>query len=49
MVAEIKSAAAAGDSLGGVVEVLGYGLPVGPGQPRALGPQARRPAWPRPS
>ena len=31
MVAEIKSAAAAGDSLGGVVEVLGYGLPVGLG------------------
>jgi chorismate synthase len=31
MVAEIKSAAAVGDSLGGVVEVLGYGLPVGLG------------------
>jgi len=31
MVAEIKSAAADGDSLGGVVEVLGYGLPVGLG------------------
>ncbi len=31
MVAEIKAAAAQGDSLGGVVEVLGYGLPVGLG------------------
>jgi len=31
MIAEIKAAAADGDSLGGVVEVLGYGLPVGLG------------------
>jgi len=31
MVTEIKAAAKAGDSLGGVVEVLGYGLPVGLG------------------
>ena len=31
MVTEIKAAAAQGDSLGGVVEVLGYGLPVGLG------------------
>jgi len=31
MIAEIKAAAAEGDSLGGVVEVLGYGLPVGLG------------------
>jgi len=31
MVAAIKSAAAEGDSLGGVVEVLAYGLPVGLG------------------
>ncbi len=31
MVAEIKAAAAQGDSLGGVVEVLAYGLPVGLG------------------
>ena len=31
MVAEIKLAAKQGDSLGGVVEVLGYGLPVGLG------------------
>ena len=44
MVAEIKAAAKDGDSLGGVVEVLGYGVPVGPRQPRALGPQARRAA-----
>ncbi len=31
MVAEIKAAAADGDSLGGVVEVLAYGVPVGLG------------------
>jgi len=31
MVAEIEAAAKAGDSLGGVVEVLGYGAPVGLG------------------
>jgi chorismate synthase len=31
MIAEIKAAAKAGDSLGGVVEVLGYGVPVGLG------------------
>src|SRR3954466_12087457 len=31
MVAEVKAAAKAGDSLGGVVEVLGYGVPVGLG------------------
>jgi chorismate synthase len=31
MVAEIKAAARDGDSLGGVVEVLGYGVPVGLG------------------
>jgi chorismate synthase len=31
MVAEIKSAAKAGDSLGGVAEVVGYGVPVGLG------------------
>jgi chorismate synthase len=31
MIAEIKAAAKDGDSLGGVVEVLGYGLPVGLG------------------
>jgi chorismate synthase len=31
MIAEIKDTAAQGDSLGGMVEVLGYGLPVGLG------------------
>jgi chorismate synthase len=31
MIAEIKDAAKEGDSLGGVVEVLGYGVPVGLG------------------
>ena len=31
MIAEIKAAAKEGDSLGGVVEVLGYGVPVGIG------------------
>jgi chorismate synthase len=31
MVAEIKAAAKEGDSLGGIVEVLGYGIPVGLG------------------
>lgn len=31
MIAEVKSAAKAGDSLGGVVEVLAYGVPVGLG------------------
>jgi chorismate synthase len=31
MVAEVKAAAKAGDSLGGIVEVLGHGVPVGLG------------------
>ena len=31
MVAEVEAAAKAGDSLGGVVEVLAYGVPVGLG------------------
>ena len=31
MIAEIEAAAKAGDSLGGVVEVLGYGVPPGLG------------------
>lgn len=31
MVAEIKAAAKEGDSLGGIVEVLGYGVPIGLG------------------
>ena len=46
MIAEIKAAAKDGDSLGGVIEVLGFGVPVGPRQSRALGPQARRAAGP---
>ena len=47
MIAEIKAAAKAGDSLGGVVEVLGYGVPARARPPRALGPQARRRCSPR--
>ena len=31
MIAEIKAAAKEGDSLGGVVEVIAYGVPVGLG------------------
>jgi chorismate synthase len=31
MIAEIKAAAKVGDSLGGIVEVIGYGIPVGLG------------------
>jgi chorismate synthase len=31
MIAEVKAAAKEGDSLGGIVEVLGYGVPVGLG------------------
>ena len=44
MIAEIKAAAKDGDSLGGVVEVLAYGVPGRARQPRPLGPQARRAA-----
>ena len=44
MIREIKEAAKVGDSLGGVVEVLGYGVPPGLGFARALGPPHRRPA-----
>ena len=46
MVAAVKAAAKVGDSLGGVAEVLAYGVPGRPRQPCALGPQARR--QPRP-
>ena len=46
MIAAIEAAAKDGDSLGGVVEVLGYGVPPGPRVARPLGPQARRPARP---
>ena len=31
MIDEVKAAAKDGDSLGGVVEVLGYGIPIGLG------------------
>ena len=41
MVAEVEAAKRDGDTLGGVVEVLAYGLPPGLGSPRALGPAAR--------
>ena len=47
MIAEIKAAAKDGDSLGGVVEVLGLRRARRARQPRALGPQARRRCWPR--
>ena len=46
MIAEIKAAAKDGDSLGGVVEVLGLRRAGRARQPRALGPQARRAAGP---
>ncbi len=46
MITEIKAAAKDGDSLGGVVEVLGFGVPVGTRQSRPLGPQARLAARP---
>ena len=44
MVEEVDAAHHDGDTLGGVVEVVGEGLPPGLGSLRALGPQARRPA-----
>ena len=44
MVAEVEAAKKDGDTLGGVVEVVAYGLPPGLGLARALGPPARRPA-----
>ena len=46
MIDEIKAAAKDGDSLGGVVEVLGLRRARRARQPRALGPQARRAAGP---
>ena len=48
MVAEVDAARKDGDTLGGVVEVLAYGLPPGPGLARPLGPPARRAARRRP-
>ena len=44
MIAEIDAAQADGDTLGGVVEVIAYGLPVGLGLVRAVRPAAGRPA-----
>ena len=44
MVAEIKAAAKVGDSLGGIVEVIAYGVPGRTRQPRPLGSQTRRTA-----
>ena len=44
MVAEVDAAQKDGDTLGGVVEVIAYGLPVGLGLVRAVGPPARRAA-----
>jgi len=44
MVAEIDACRKDGDTLGGVVEVLAYGMPPGPGHLRPRRPQARRPA-----
>ena len=41
MVAEVDDAHKDGDTLGGVVEVLAYGLPPGLGSLRALGPPPR--------
>ncbi len=47
MQAEIDAARRDGDTLGGVVEVVGYGLPPGPRQSRALGPAGSTGGWPR--
>ena len=44
MIAEVDAARKDGDTLGGVVEVVVYGLPPGLGSSRALGPAAGRPA-----
>ena len=48
MVAEIDEARRAGDTLGGVVEVLAYGLPPGLGQLRRSGTAASTRGWPPP-
>ena len=44
IVRRIDAAKKAGDTLGGEVEVVARGVVVGPGQPRELGPEARRAA-----
>ena len=49
MVAEIKAAAKDGDSLGGVVEVLAYGVPVMASGATSTGTASSIPCWPRPS
>ena len=48
IVAAIDAAQEAGDTLGGIVETIVDRLPDRPGEPRPVGPQARRPAgrWP---
>jgi chorismate synthase len=48
MVDEIKEAAKDGDSLGGVVEAIAYGVPVGLGA-TSTGTASSTPRWPRPS
>ena len=44
IIRRIDAAKKAGDTLGGEVEVVARGVVVGLGQPRELGPEARRPA-----
>ena len=44
MVAEVDAAKKDADTLGGIVEVLAYGVPPGSGVACAVGPQAGRPA-----
>ena len=44
MVAEVDAAQKDGDTLGGVVEVVAYGLPAGPRLATCMRPPARRPA-----
>jgi chorismate synthase len=48
LVDEVDAAKREGDTLGGVVEVLAYGVPPGPRQPRPLGPAPRQQARRRP-
>ena len=47
MVARIDAAKAAGDTLGGVVEVVAFGLPVGLGLARVLGHASWTGGWRR--
>ena len=48
MIAEIDAAKKAGDTVGGVFEVVARGVPPGAGLVRAVGPPARRPPGPGP-